>query len=113
MSDDMIYFDNAATTCPKPRSVYNAVSRAMREDCGNPGRGAHRLSRRAAEVVFGCREAIAEFAGLDDPSGVVFTLNATAAINTAIKGVLREGDHVLISDMEHNAVYRPVYRLAK
>ena len=113
MSDDMIYFDYAATTCPKPRSVYNAVSRAMREDCGNPGRGAHRLSRRAAEVVFGCREAIAEFAGLDDPSGVVFTPNATAAINTAIKGVLREGDHVLISAMEHNAVYRPVYRLAK
>lgn len=113
MSDDMIYFDNAATTCPKPRSVYNAVSRAMREDCGNPGRGAHRLSRRAAETVYDCRETIADFVGLDDPSGIVFTLNATAAINTAVKGALRKGDHVLISDMEHNAVYRPIYRLAK
>lgn len=108
-----IYFDNAATTFPKPASVVNAVSRVMREACGNPGRGSHRLAREAANILYTCREEIAELIGLSDITRVCFTKNTTEALNTAIKGFLHEGDHVLISDLEHNSVWRPIERLGK
>jgi len=72
----MIYLDNAATTNPKPESVYRAAERCMRDYGGNPGRSSHLLSRRAAEAIYACREAVAElFSGL--PENVVFTMNAT------------------------------------
>lgn len=109
----MIYLDNAATSFPKPPSVIDSVTRCMRQDCGNPGRGSHELAMRAAERIFACRCEIASFFGSASPANVVFTPNATAAINLAIKGMLRDGDHVLISDMEHNAVFRPIHKLAK
>lgn len=108
----MIYLDNAATTFPKPPCVSAEVSRCIREYCGNPGRGAHELSLKAAEKIFECRERISAFFGVGAPERVIFTLNTTHALNIAIKGLLHRGDHVIISDMEHNAVYRPVRRLA-
>lgn len=109
----MIYFDNAATTHPKPPSVIRAVERCIRTRCGNPGRSAHALSRAAAQDVYDCREQAAALFGLNAPDRVIFTVNTTAALNMAIKGLLRRGDHVLISDMEHNAVLRPIDRLAR
>ncbi|MBQ4064529.1 MAG: aminotransferase class V-fold PLP-dependent enzyme, partial [Clostridia bacterium] len=106
----MIYLDNAATTFPKPEAVYRAAVRCMRECGGNPGRSGHRLSREAASAVYDCREAVAAlFGGL--PENVVFTLNATYALNLAIGALARPGSRVLISGMEHNAVLRPVAAL--
>ncbi len=109
----MIYLDNAATGFPKPRRVTEEQARCMRQYCGNPGRGSHVLARAAAEKIYECREAVASLFGGVDPEGVVFTSNATTAINTVIKGLLHPGDHVLISDMEHNAVWRPIYKAAE
>lgn len=85
----------------------------METYCGNPGRGSHRLALRAAEEVYACREEAARLFGLDDPGRVIFTAGATASLNLAIKGLLRPGDHAVCSDMEHNAVYRPLFRLAE
>lgn len=109
----MIYLDNAATSFPKPPCVTEEMARCMRQYCGNPGRGSHRLAMEAAEKIFECRTAISSFFGSNNPENVIFTMNATMALNIAIKGLLRQGDHVLISDMEHNAVLRPVHRLAQ
>ena len=108
----MIYLDNAATSFPKPAGVVREVARCMLRYCGNPGRGSHALSLAAAEKIYECREVISELFGAAEPQNVIFTPNATAAINLAIKGSVRHGDHVLISDMEHNAVLRPVHKLA-
>ena len=109
----MIYLDNAATSFPKPRRVWEEMDRCMKSYGGNPGRGSHRLAMRAAEKIYECRELLADLMGSRHPENVIFTSNATAAINLAVKGLLREGDHVLISDLEHNAVWRPVCRLAR
>lgn len=109
----MIYLDNAATTFPKPPEVIEAVTECMSKSCGNPGRGSHVLAAASSRILYDCREAAADLFGLDDPEGVVFTLNATHALNAAIFGLLREGDHVLISDLEHNSVLRPVEYLKK
>lgn len=109
----MIYLDHAATSFPKPQAVIAEMTRCMRFYCGNPGRGSHALSLAAAEKVFACRRAVAELVGFSHPERVVFTENATMAINTVLKGLLRQGDHVLLSDMEHNAVYRPIAQLAR
>lgn len=108
-----IYLDNAATTFPKPPAVLRAVGECLEEYCGNPGRGSHRLALRAAEEVYACREEATRLFGLDDPGRVIFTAGATASLNLAIKGLLRPGDHAVCSDMEHNAVYRPLFRLAE
>lgn len=85
----------------------------MRDYCGNPGRGSHALALAAAEKIYECRAEIADFFGGAGEEQVVFTMNATMALNMAIKGLLHRGDHVLISDMEHNAVFRPIYKLAR
>lgn len=108
----MIYFDNAATTFPKPPAVRREIDRCLRDYCGNPGRSAHALSLRAAEVIFDCRTEAAALFGVPSPEQIIFTYNTTHALNMAIKGLLHRGDHVLISDMEHNAVYRPIWTLA-
>ena len=107
----MIYWDNAATTFPKPCAVHTAVRRGLSVYGGNPGRGGHQLSMSAAEQVYACREAVAAFFGLEDPTGVVFMPNCTTALNTVIHGVLRDGGRVLVSDLEHNAVWRSVNAL--
>ena len=108
----MIYFDNAATSFPKPRAVIDEVCRCMTQYCGNPGRGAHRLSLAASEKVFECRALAAEMFGLNDESGVIFTLNTTHALNIALKGLMHRGSHAIISDMEHNSVYRVIRKYA-
>lgn len=104
----MIYFDNAATTFPKPLSVLRRTMACMREECGNPGRGSHRMAMRASEVLYSCRERAADFFGASEAERVVFTMNTTHALNLAMKSVLRPGDHVLTGDMEHNSVVRPL-----
>ena len=109
----MIYLDNAATSFPKPAAVIEETVRCMRQYCGNPGRGSHRLAMEAAEKIFECRMEIADLFGVPNPESVIFTMNTTMALNIAIKGLLRRGDHVLISDLEHNAVLRPIHKLAE
>jgi cysteine desulfurase/selenocysteine lyase len=105
-----IYLDNAATTLPKPRGVAEAVASALRR-AGNPGRSGHILSTRSARDLFAARERLAELFGGEDSSRFVFTENATAALNQAIKGVLRPGDHVVTTSVEHNSVMRPLRRM--
>ena len=107
----VIYWDNAATTYPKPQTVQAAVRQCMVDYGGNPGRGGHRLSLAAAEQVYECREAVASFFGLANPTGVIFMPNCTTALNTVIHGVMREGGRVIVSDLEHNAVWRAVNAL--
>ncbi|MDD6799437.1 MAG: aminotransferase class V-fold PLP-dependent enzyme [Firmicutes bacterium] len=107
-NSELYYFDNAATTFPKPENVINAVSRCMRTYCGNPGRSSHRLSRAASEKIFECRTLLAEMFGSGLPENVVFTYNATYALNIAIKALCAKNSHAIISNTEHNSVYRPV-----
>lgn len=109
----MIYLDNAATSFPKPLAVTEEQARCMRQYCGNPGRGSHRLAFAAAEKIYECRCRIAEFLGSNHPENIAFSMNTTTALNTVIKGLLRHGDHVLLSDLEHNATWRPIYKLAR
>ncbi|MBI5511689.1 MAG: aminotransferase class V-fold PLP-dependent enzyme [Deltaproteobacteria bacterium] len=109
----MIYLDNAATSFPKPESVYTAMDTFQRTLGGNPGRSGHRLATGAQAVLERTRRALARLLGAPDPSRVVFTLNATDALNIAIKGVLRPGDHVVTSAMEHNSVARPLAALER
>ncbi len=108
----LIYFDNAATTYPKPQRVINEVARCMKSYCGNPGRGGHRLSRLASEKVYECRCLIAGLYGSSKPENVIFTRNTTEALNLAIKAFMRKGDRAVISGLEHNSVFRPVTALA-
>lgn len=110
--EPVLYWDNAATTWPKPPSVERAVVTALRHYGGNPGRTGHQLGMAAAEQLYACREAAAAFFGLSDPSGVVFTHNCTTALNTVIHGVLAAGGRAVISDLEHNAVWRPMHSLS-
>jgi len=109
----MIYLDNAATSWPKPREVLKAMTDVLERAGGNPGRSGHRLSIAAARVIYDTREEIARFFGVSDPLRVIFTGNATHAINLALKGILKPGDHVVTSSMEHNAVRRPLRNLEK
>ena len=109
----MIYLDNAATTFPKPVKVIEAVNECLTRYCGNPGRGAHPLSLACAEKIYDCRTALADFLGLGAPERILFTHNTTHALNLAIKGLFRPGDHVLISELEHNAVRRPLCALKR
>ena len=104
----MIYLDNAATTFVKPYSVLRAVNRAMMF-AANPGRGSHCAAMNAAEIVYDCREAAAALFHMEDPSRVVFTSNATHALNLAIHSLVRPESRVLTSGFEHNAVMRPLY----
>lgn len=107
----MIYFDNAATTAIKPESVIKSVTNAMKNAGGNPGRGGHILSRRATDIVYSARETVAEFFNIDNPERICFVNNATTALNFGIKGVLKKGDHAIISCFEHNSVLRPLEKL--
>ncbi len=106
----LIYLDHAATSYPKPPPVETAMRTCLKDRGGNPGRGSHRLALEAAEEIYHCRaSAAALFGGV--PEHVIFTLNTTHALNLAIKGLLGRGGHALCSDMEHNAVRRPLHRL--
>ncbi len=106
----MIYLDHAATSLLKPAAVEKAMARAVRT-LSSPGRGAYPPAMLASETVFRCREAAAEFFHVQAPEQVVFTMNATHGLNLAIHSLIREGDRVLISGFEHNAVTRPLHAL--
>ena len=108
----MIYLDNAATTFPKPQAVSVEMTKCINKYCGNPGRSSHSLSQRSAEKIYEARCMLAELFSAE-AENVVFTYNTTYALNIAIKTLARDGCHILISDMEHNSVLRPVYALCK
>ena len=108
---DLLYFDNAATSWPKPEETQSAMNRYLREIGGSPGRSGHRLSIEAGRIVLEAREAVAQLFGVDDPFRIVFTKNATEALNIAFRGLLNAGDHVITSSMEHNSVMRPLRTL--
>ncbi|HWR44051.1 aminotransferase class V-fold PLP-dependent enzyme [Sporomusa sp.] len=104
----LIYLDNAATTWPKPESVYQAVDSCLRTMGANPGRGGHSMAREASLLLYETREALAELFGIIDANQIVFTHNATDAISMAVFGLLCPGDTVVTTAMEHNAVARAV-----
>lgn len=107
----MIYFDNAATSRPKPEVTYEAFHFYMREIGTSPGRGSYGLAIQASRMLYQSRKTLAAFFGADDPANVVFTKNSTEAINLLFRGFLSSNDHVLISPFEHNAVLRPLHHL--
>ncbi|WIF95866.1 aminotransferase class V-fold PLP-dependent enzyme [Caminicella sporogenes] len=107
----MIYLDNAATSFPKPEEVYKAVDECFRMFGANPGRSGHKLALQAGRAIFNTREVICELFNIDNPMQIIFTSNATDSLNLAIKGILKKGDHVITSSMEHNSVLRPIKTL--
>ena len=107
------YLDNAATTYPKPEAVYRAVDRFAREVGGNPGRSGHHRSLEAGREVLQARDAVAGLLSVKDPSRVVFTKNATEALNVVIQGILARGGHAVTTSLEHNSVWRPLQALAQ
>jgi len=113
MEKKIIYFDNAATSYPKPEEVAQAMVHFSREIGASPGRSGHRLAIEAGRVVFEAREKISQLFGVKDSSRVVFGLNATEGINQGLQGLLRPGDHVITSSMEHNSVMRPLRAMEK
>lgn len=108
----VINFDNSAGTYPKPESVRRASAAAMREIGGNPGRGGHALSMKAAQKIYNVRRSAADFFGAETEN-TAFTPNCTYALNMVIKGLMQYGGHIIISGWEHNSVSRPVYALTK
>jgi len=103
-----VYLDNAATTYPKPERVYREMDRFAREVGGSAGRSAHNRALETGRMVYSTREALAELFNIPDPLRIAFTKNATEAINIAISGLLKPGDHVVTSSMEHNSIMRPL-----
>jgi cysteine desulfurase/selenocysteine lyase len=106
-----IYLDNAATSFPKPRSVIDAVERGLRDEGAAEGRSATRAALRVHEVVARCRERAARLLGAKQPERIIFTFNGTDSLNLALHGMLRPGDHVVTSAVEHNSVLRPLRNL--
>lgn len=106
----MIYFDNAATTYPKPSSVLASAVLAMKKYSFNSGRGGYKESIKAGEMIYSVREKVASMFGFE-PQNVAFTKNCTEALNMAIKGSVKSGDHIIISSLEHNSVSRVAEKL--
>ncbi|HEX7475140.1 MAG TPA: aminotransferase class V-fold PLP-dependent enzyme, partial [Dehalococcoidales bacterium] len=109
----MIYLDNAATSWPKPETVYQTMDKFLRERGGNPGHGSHSLATAAKQTVDEARIRVARFINATEVAGIIFTLNCTDSINIGLKGLLKPGDHVITSRLEHNAVIRPLFKLAE
>src|SRR5665648_649697 len=109
----MIYLDNAATSWPKPSEVLAEIQRVLINDAGSSGRGGHEAALQAARLIYQVRVDLADLFGGESPTQVVFTSNATHALNQALFGLLRPGDHVITSSLEHNAVTRPLWALAQ
>ncbi len=108
-----IYFDNAATSWPKPPGAAEAMVHFINEVGANPGRSGHRLAIESGRIVYSAREAVAELFNAPDPLRVTFGHNVTEALNLALRGYLRPGDHVITSSMEHNSVMRPLRALER
>ncbi|MBQ7875486.1 MAG: aminotransferase class V-fold PLP-dependent enzyme [Oscillospiraceae bacterium] len=109
----MLYFDNAATTYPKPLAVRKAVEEAFLRYGANPGRSGHSMGMETSRAVYNCREKAAELFGISSPENVAFTKNCTEAINIVLMSIGRGGGHFIISDLEHNSVLRPLHELKK
>ncbi len=107
----MIYLDNSATTFPKPKEVYSSLVTNVRRYSANPGRGGYEMSMDTADKIYSVRENLTDFFNAPSPDCVSFTLNCTYAVNTVLKGILKRGDHVLCSDIEHNCVIRPLEKM--
>ena len=107
----MIYFDNSATTYPKPPQVIKQACRALKQDSFNSGRGGYSKSLAAAEKIYNVREKIGAMFHAQ-PENIVFTKNCTEALNIAIKGSVKKGDHIIISSLEHNSVSRVAEKLS-
>lgn len=108
---ELIYLDNAATSFPKPEMVYQAVDYYNRYIGGNPGRGSNQSTVKAGSVLLEAREAVAKLFNIGDSLQIAFTYNITDALNMGINGLLKPGDHVISTSMEHNSVARPLYAL--
>jgi cysteine desulfurase family protein len=109
----LIYMDNAATSWPKPPEVILAMERCMREAAANPGRGSHVMAVKASRVVFEARKRLARLFRIANPNDIAFTLNTTHALNLAIQGLLKPGDHVVTTSTEHNSIRRPLETLKR
>ncbi len=109
----MIYFDNAATSFPKPQIVYDEIMDSMMNYGANPGRSGHKLALKASRGIFAARSNIGRLFNLKNPLDIAFTFNCTESLNIAIKGILKAGDHVITTSMEHNSVLRPIKYLEK
>lgn len=109
----MIYLDNAATTFPKPEEVYESVMNCMKNYGANPGRAGHKLALSAGRIIYDTRENLCRLFNIDNPMSIIFTYNATDALNLGIKGILKKGDHVITTSMEHNSIIRPIKSLEK
>lgn len=107
----MIYFDNAATSFPKPQIVYDEIMDAMVNYGANPGRSGHKLALDASRAIFKARAQTAKLFNIKNPLNIVFTFNCTESLNIGIKGLLKSGDHVITTSMEHNSVLRPIVYL--
>ncbi len=106
-----IYLDNAATSFPKPESVYQALDQLARTSLANPGRAGHKMALAAERTLDDCRHLLNQFFHGKDPERWIFTLNGTDALNMAFKGILNDGAHVVTTDLEHNSVSRPLRAL--
>lgn len=113
LRDRIIYFDNAATSYPKPKEVYERMDRFIREEAANPGRSGHRMAIETEASIQRARASLAKLFGVRNPERIIFTLNGTDSLNIAIKGILRDGDHVVSTYLEHNSVLRPLNALAQ
>ena len=109
---DVIYFDNAATSWPKPPQVSARMKAFLDDEAANPGRAGHRMAVGAERSLDKVRKQLADFVGGTDHHRMVFTLNATDALNIAMKGLLRQGDHVITTTLEHNSISRPLQAMA-
>ena len=107
----MIYLDNSATTFPKPKNVYDSINYALKVYGANSGRGSYNMAIKTSEKIYETRKKVAEFFGCKNVENVVFTYNCTMSLNMAIKGLAYKGGHFVISDLEHNAVVRPLEKL--
>jgi len=109
----MIYLDNAATSFPKPEQVYNEMINCMKNYCANPGRSSHNMAIETDMKIMETRESIARLFNIEKQMNIVFTKNATEALNIGIKGLLKSGDHVISTKIEHNSVLRPLNTMSK
>lgn len=113
MSGNIVYLDNAASSWPKPPEVIKAMKQCMDEFAANPGRGSHQLSLKASRAIYKVRNTTANFFGVKNPNDIIFTQNTTHALNLALFGFLKESDHVICTNVEHNSVIRPLEYLKK
>ncbi len=109
----MIYFDHAASSWPKPDAVIEKIASFLKENGANPGRGNHVMAREAANEISKTRQLLAELFHISNPNAISFYMNTTQALNQAIKGLLKKGDHVITSQLEHNSVRRPLEYLKR